>query len=223
LAFTVKSIQLSVTIIEPQLSDIMDKSKKPQIVLASNNAGKIREVQALLPGYEIIPQSEVVQTEAEETGLTFVENALLKARHAARHCRLPVIADDSGLAVDALNGEPGIYSARYAGVGANDKDNNEKLLLELAGVPFEERTARFICVIVLLQHFDVPVPLIAQGVWEGKILLHPQGANGFGYDPLFWVAKHNCSSAELAPELKNSLSHRGIALRQLASLLQSYP
>ncbi|MSR00458.1 MAG: non-canonical purine NTP pyrophosphatase, partial [Gammaproteobacteria bacterium] len=130
----------------------MINTKKPQIVLASNNPGKIREIQALLPDYAIIPQSEFVQTEADETGLTFVENALLKARHAAQHSHLPVLADDSGLAVDALNGEPGIYSARYAGQGASDKDNNDKLLLELAGVPFEERTARFICVIVMLKH-----------------------------------------------------------------------
>ncbi len=198
----------------------MNKTNNPQIVLASNNAGKIREIQALLPDYEIIPQSEIVQMEAEETGLTFVENALLKARHAAQYCHLPVIADDSGLAVDALNGEPGIYSARYAGVGASDKENNEKLLLELAGVPFEERTARFICVIVMLEHAADPVPFIAQGIWEGKILMHPQGANGFGYDPLFWVPEHDCSSAELTPEVKNSLSHRGQALRQLAMMLQ---
>jgi XTP/dITP diphosphohydrolase len=198
----------------------MINTKKPQIVLASNNPGKIREIQALLPDYSIIPQSEFVQTEAEETGLTFVENALLKARHAAQHCHLPVLADDSGLAVDALSGEPGIYSARYAGQGASDKDNNDKLLLELAGVPFEDRTARFICVIVMLEHAADPMPLIAQGIWEGKILMHPQGANGFGYDPLFWVAEHDCSSAELPPEVKNSLSHRGKALRQLALMLQ---
>ncbi|MBK8815761.1 MAG: RdgB/HAM1 family non-canonical purine NTP pyrophosphatase [Methylococcaceae bacterium] len=198
----------------------MKKTNKPQIILASNNQGKIREIQFLLPDYEIIPQSEVVQTEAEETGLTFVENALLKARHAAQHCHLPVIADDSGLAVDALDGEPGIYSARYAGIGANDKDNNDRLLLELTDVPFEERTARFICLLVMLDHAADPVPRIAQGVWEGRILFHPQGANGFGYDPLFWVPSHHCSSAELPPEVKNSLSHRGQALRQLASLLK---
>jgi len=201
----------------------MNRKNNRQIVLASNNPGKIREIQALLPDYAIIPQSEFVQTEAEETGLTFVENALLKARHAAQHCNLPVLADDSGLAVNVLNGEPGIYSARYAGIGANDKDNNDKLLLELAGVPFEERTAKFICVIVLLEHTADPVPLITQGIWEGKILLHPQGANGFGYDPLFWIPEENCSSAELPPEVKNSLSHRGQALRQLAALLKNKP
>ena len=199
----------------------MNRKNSRQIVLASNNPGKIREIQALLPDYAIIPQSELVQTEAEETGLTFVENALLKARHAAQHCNLPVLADDSGLAVNVLNGEPGIYSARYAGIGANDKDNNDKLLLELAGVPFEERTAKFICVIVLLEHTADPVPLITQGIWEGKILLHPQGANGFGYDSLFWIPEFNCSSAELAPQVKNLLSHRGKALQQLVSFLKN--
>ena len=192
-----------------------------QIVLASSNPGKIREIQALLPNITVLPQSQFFQTEAEETGLTFVENALLKARHAAQHCHLPIIADDSGLVVDALNGEPGIYSARYAGKGASDQENNDKLLLELAGVPFEERTARFICVVVMLQHATAPVPLITQGVWEGKILLHPQGANGFGYDPLFWVSGYDCSSAELPSPIKNSLSHRGQALNELAKLLKN--
>ena len=193
--------------------------KLHQLVLASNNKGKIREIQALLPDYQILPQADFVDTEAEETGLTFIENALLKARHAAQHCPLPVLADDSGLAVDALNGEPGIYSARYAGIGASDQENVEKLLLELEGVPFEERTARFICVIVLIEHANDPVPLIAQGVWEGRILFHPEGSNGFGYDPVFWVPDHDCSSAELAPAVKNSLSHRGQALKQLGLLL----
>ncbi len=198
----------------------MLRTKPNQIVLASNNLGKIKEIQALLPDYEIIPQSEFVQTEAKETGLTFVENALLKARHAAQHSHLPIIADDSGLAVDALNGEPGIYSARYGGIGANDKDNNDKLLLKLEGVPFEERNARFICMIVMLKHAHDPMPLIAQGIWEGRILFEPKGANGFGYDPIFGVPKYDCSSAELPSEVKNSLSHRGQALRQLVSFLQ---
>ncbi|NOU20391.1 MAG: RdgB/HAM1 family non-canonical purine NTP pyrophosphatase, partial [Methyloglobulus sp.] len=157
-----------------------------QIVLASNNQGKIREIQALLPDYSIIPQAEFIQSEAEETGVTFVENALLKARHAAQHSHLPVLADDSGLAVDALSGAPGIFSARYAGIGASDQDNVNKLLMELNGVPLEERTARFICVMVLIEHANDPVPVIAQGTWEGRILFHPTGANGFGYDPVFW-------------------------------------
>jgi XTP/dITP diphosphohydrolase len=184
----------------------MTNTKPHQIVLASNNAGKIREIQALLPGYSVIPQSEFIRSEAEETGVTFIENALLKARHAAQHSHLPVLADDSGLAVDALSGAPGIISARYAGIGASDQDNVNKLLMELKGVSLEERTARFICVIVLIEHATDPVPVIAQGTWEGRILFHPTGANGFGYDPVFWV--------------KNSLSHRGQALRQLAALLK---
>jgi XTP/dITP diphosphohydrolase len=199
----------------------MMNTKKPQIVLASNNPGKIREIQALLPDYAIIPQSEFVQTEAEETGLSFVENALLKARHAAQHCHLPVLADDSGLAVDALGGAPGIFSARYAGIGASDQDNVAKLLIELNDVALEERTARFICVMVLIEHADDPVPIIAQGTWEGRILFHPTGSNGFGYDPVFWMPEHNCSSAELSAEVKNSLSHRGQALRQLAALVNN--
>ena len=192
-----------------------------QIVLASNNQGKIREIQALLPDYSIIPQAEFIQSEAEEAGVTFVENALLKARHAAQHSHLPVLADDSGLAVDALSGAPGIFSARYAGIGASDQDNVNKLLMELNGVPLEERTARFICVMVLIEHANDPVPVIAQGTWEGRILFHPTGANGFGYDPVFWMPEHDCSSAELSAEVKNSLSHRGQALRQLAALLKN--
>jgi len=198
----------------------MNSIKTHQIVLASNNQGKIMEIQALLPGYSIIPQSEFIQSEAEETGVTFVENALLKARHAAQHCHLPVLADDSGLAVDALSGAPGIFSARYAGIGASDQDNVNKLLVELEGVALEERTARFICVMALIEHADDPVPIIAQGTWEGRILFHPTGGNGFGYDPVFWVPEHDCSSAELPAEIKNTLSHRGQALRQLAALLK---
>lgn len=197
----------------------MNNNKNHQLVLASNNIGKIREIQALLPNHSIIPQSEFVQSEAEETGITFVENALLKARHAAQHCQFPVLADDSGLVVDALSGAPGIISARYAGIGASDQDNVSKLLMELEGAPLEGRTARFICVIVLIEHVNDPVPVIAQGIWEGRILFHPTGANGFGYDPVFWVPGHNCSSAELSAEVKNSLSHRGQALRQLATVL----
>ncbi|MEQ1559048.1 MAG: RdgB/HAM1 family non-canonical purine NTP pyrophosphatase [Methyloglobulus sp.] len=199
----------------------MNTNTKPQIVLASSNAGKIREIQALLPDYEVLPQSGFVQSEAEETGLTFVENALLKARHAAQHCHLPVLADDSGLSVDALSGAPGIYSARYAGLTASDQDNVNKLLLEMEGIPMAERTARFICALVLIEHANDPVPIIAQGIWEGRILFHPTGSNGFGYDPVFWVNEHNCSSAELMPDVKNALSHRGQALKQLADLLKN--
>jgi XTP/dITP diphosphohydrolase len=198
----------------------MNNTNNRQLVLASNNSGKIREIQALLPNHSIISQSEFIQSEAEETAITFVENALLKARHAAQHCRFPVLADDSGLVVDALSGAPGIFSARYAGIAASDQDNVNKLLMELKDVPLEERTARFICVLVLIEHANDPVPVIAQGVWEGRILFHPTGTNGFGYDPVFWVPGHDCSSAELSAEVKNSLSHRGQALRQLATLLK---
>jgi len=159
--------------------------------------------------------------DAEETGATFVENAILKARNAALHCQLPAIADDSGLVVDALNGAPGVISARYAGIGASDHDNVYKLLRELAGVPAELRTARFICVMVFMEHANDPCPVIAQGIWEGRILDHAVGENGFGYDPVFWVPEQHCSSAELSPDLKNSLSHRGQALKQLTDLMKA--
>jgi XTP/dITP diphosphohydrolase len=203
-----------------QFTHAMNKHLTPSLVLASSNAGKIREIEALLPNVSVLTQSQFVLTEAEETGLTFVENALLKARHAAQHCKLPVLADDSGLAVDAIHGAPGIYSARYAGIGASDKDNNDKLLMELKDVPLAERTARFICVAVMLQHPTDPTPLIAQGIWEGKILFEPKGSNGFGYDPLFYVPTHECSSAELPQDIKNAISHRGQALRKLTALLK---
>lgn len=187
------------------------------IVLASNNPGKIREIQAILAGHPIVPQSQFQVAEADETGKTFVENALLKARNAAAYSGLPAIADDSGLAVDALHGAPGVISARYAGPGASDRDNVDKVLKELTGLPFEQRTARFICVMVFIEHADDPCPVIAQGVWEGLILEQPVGENGFGYDPVFWVPEFECSSAQLAPEVKNAVSHRGKALRLLAS------
>jgi XTP/dITP diphosphohydrolase len=193
----------------------MSLNPSRQIVLASSNAGKIREIQALLAGYTIVPQSAFNVVECEETGLTFVENAILKARNAARQSQLPAIADDSGLVVDALDGAPGVFSARYAGIGASDQDNIEKLLRELQDVPDQQRNARFICVMVFMAHADDPCPIIAQGVWEGRILTHAVGENGFGYDPVFWVPEQNCASAELAPSVKNSLSHRGKALKDL--------
>lgn len=193
------------------------------IVLASGNAGKIREIQALLAGRDIriVPQSAFGIPDAEETGLTFIENAILKARHAARLSGLPAIADDSGLEVDALDGAPGVYSARYAGAGADDAANNAKLLEALQGVPPERRTARFRCVMAFLRHPADPSPLIADGVWEGRILTAPRGENGFGYDPLFFVPEQECSSAELPPEMKNRLSHRGQALSALCARLPS--
>lgn len=191
------------------------------IVLASSNPGKIREIQAILTGHPIIPQSAFNVADAEETGATFVENAILKARNAALHCKLPAIADDSGLVVDALNGAPGVISARYAGIGASDRDNLDKLLQALEGVPDELRTARFICVMVFMEHANDPCPVIAQGVWEGRILTHAVGENGFGYDPVFWVPEQGCASAELPAAVKNSLSHRGQALKSLTALINA--
>ncbi|OAI24687.1 MULTISPECIES: RdgB/HAM1 family non-canonical purine NTP pyrophosphatase [Methylomonas] len=185
------------------------------IVLASGNAGKIREIQAILQNDLILPQSQFQVVEPEETGSTFVENAIIKARNAARHCGLPAIADDSGLVVDALGGAPGVLSARYAGAAASDSDNNAKLLDALSAVPDHQRTARFVCVMVFMRHADDPTPIIAQGVWEGRILREPLGGNGFGYDPLFWVETFASSSAQLAPEQKNAVSHRGQALQDL--------
>ena len=191
------------------------------IVLASNNAGKVREFNALLADHhiEVVPQSQLGVAEADETGLSFVENAILKARNAAAHTGLPAIADDSGIEVDALNGAPGIYSARYAGVGAGDKANLEKLLADLKDVPEGQRTARFQCLMVYMRHANDPTPLICQGTWEGRILFEPRGTQGFGYDPVFFVPTHSCSSAELPPEVKNALSHRGQALRKLVAAL----
>jgi XTP/dITP diphosphohydrolase len=191
------------------------------IVLASSNSGKVREINQLLTGLglQVRPQSEYGVIDAEETGLTFVENAILKARNAAQHTGLPAIADDSGLEVDALAGAPGIYSARFAGEGASDQANIEKLLAELEGVPAEQRTARFQCLMVFMRHANDPTPLICQGTWEGVILFAAHGDNGFGYDPVFHVPTHDCSSAELPAETKNSLSHRGQALRQLVAAL----
>jgi XTP/dITP diphosphohydrolase len=188
-----------------------------EIILASSNQGKVREINQLLTGLDlhVQPQTEHGVPDIEETGLTFVENAILKARNAAQHTGLAAIADDSGIEVDALRGEPGIYSARYAGAGASDQANLEKLLTELGDLPEEQRTARFQCLMVYMRHANDPTPLICQGTWEGRILFEPRGENGFGYDPVFYVPTHDCSSAELAADVKNSLSHRGQALRKL--------
>ena len=193
-----------------------------RVVLATGNKGKVRELGELLANFEmeVVPQTEFNVEEAEETGLTFVENAILKARNAAAQTGLPAIADDSGLEVDYLKGAPGIYSARYAGEGGNDPANNQKLLKALEGVDEAERTARFQCVMVYMRHQSDPVPLIAQGSWEGRILTAAQGENGFGYDPIFFVPEEGRSSAELAAEVKNRLSHRGQALKKLVELLR---
>lgn len=192
------------------------------IVLASSNPGKVREINQLLAELDmhVVAQGDYGVMDAEETGLTFVENAILKARNAAAHTGQPAIADDSGIEVDALNGAPGIYSARYAGAGASDQDNLQKLLEALRDVPEAGRTARFQCLMVYMRHGEDPTPLICQGTWEGRILTTARGDNGFGYDPVFYVPTHDCSSAELPAAVKNSLSHRGQALRQLVSALQ---
>jgi len=194
-----------------------------EIVLASSNPGKVREINQLLATLDLHaqPQSEFGVVDAEETGLTFVENAILKARNAAQHTGLPAIADDSGIEVDALNGAPGIYSARFAGEGASDQANLEKLLTEIDGVPEAQRSARFQCLMVFMRYANDPTPLICQGTWEGRILLAAQGDNGFGYDPVFYVPTHDCSSAELPADVKNALSHRGQALRQLVTALEN--
>ena len=192
-----------------------------QIVLASNNQGKVREIGQMLAELEleVVPQSTFNIEDAEETGLTFVENAIIKARHASAAAGLPAIADDSGLEVDALNGAPGIYSARYAGKGAADEQNLQKLLNELENIPEAERTARFQCLMVYMRHAQDPTPIICQGTWEGIITLEPSGDNGFGYDPVFFVPGHQCTSAQLAPKVKNQLSHRGQALCLLVEAL----
>lgn len=193
------------------------------IVLASQNAKKAKELERLLEplGWTLRLLSEFTGESAPEDAPSFVENAIAKARFAAEVSGLPAIADDSGLEVAALNGEPGVYSARYAGEHGNDAANNAALLEALNGVPEEDRDARFVCVLTLLTHAEDPTPLIAEGYWYGRILEAPQGENGFGYDPLFWVPEHQCSSAELAPEIKNAISHRGQAMQMLLDRLQA--
>lgn len=195
--------------------------RKQLVVLASNNAGKAKEINELLAGSEInvISQSDFNVPEAEEVGLSFIENAIIKARNAAQYCQHPVIADDSGIEVDILNGQPGIYSARYAGVNASDEENLNKLIQAIDAYPDNTCTARFVCVMVYLKHKDDPRPIIAEGLWEGTLLKQPHGENGFGYDPMFYVPTHKCASAELLPEVKNQLSHRGQALRKLISII----
>ncbi len=192
-----------------------------KVVLASNNKGKLRELGELLAedDIQVVPQREFDIPDAVEDGLSFVENAIIKARHASALSGLPAIADDSGLEVDALKGEPGIYSARYAGEDAQDADNNRKLLAALGDLPEAERSARFQCVMVYMRHAKDPTPLVCQGTWEGSILDTPHGDNGFGYDPLFWIPEAQASAAELPAEIKNAQSHRGQALRCLLQKL----
>ena len=192
-----------------------------KVVVASSNAGKLGEFRDLLgePGYEFVTQGELGVTDVEETGLTFVENALLKARHAARVTGLPALADDSGLCVDALGGAPGLYSARYAGAHGDARANILKLLDAMKDVPRAQRTAHFIAVIVLLRHAEDPQPVIAEGRWSGLILDAPRGDRGFGYDPVFLDPENNLSAAEFDPAIKNRLSHRGRALATLRQKL----
>ena len=194
-----------------------------KIVLASNNKGKVREFGDMLSSLnmEVIPQATFNIEDADETGLTFVENAIIKARHASAIAGLPAIADDSGLEVDALKGAPGIYSARYSGEGATDEKNLLKLLEALKDVAEEKRTARFQCVLVYMRHAEDPTPLICQGTWEGIISTEAHGENGFGYDPIFYVPTHNCSSAQLSADVKNTLSHRAQALNTLLNTLKA--
>ncbi|PMO68683.1 non-canonical purine NTP pyrophosphatase, RdgB/HAM1 family [Vibrio breoganii] len=197
-------------------------SAKNKLVLATGNQGKVREMANLLSdfGFEVHAQSEYQVSDVVETGTTFIENAIIKARHAAKETGLPAIADDSGLEVDFLKGAPGIYSARFAGEGATDQQNLDKLLNELDGVAEEQRSARFHCVLVYMRHADDPTPIVCHGKWEGRILTKAHGDNGFGYDPIFYVPEDECASAELAPERKKQLSHRGKALNELFQQLK---
>ena len=193
-----------------------------QIVLASGNPGKLAEFETLLHGGGLVlrPQSAFGVADIDETGHSFIENALLKARHAARETGMAALADDSGLCVDVLNGAPGLHSARYAGSHGDASANTGRLLGELQSFAEASRSARFVCVLALLRHADDPQPLIAEGVWEGRILMQPRGSNGFGYDPVFFVPDQGCSAAELEPLVKNRISHRGRALQQLQQRLR---
>lgn len=192
-----------------------------ELVLASDNQGKLKELTALLSdsGFGVVGQGDLGVTPAEETGETFVENAILKARNAARQTGRPAIADDSGIEVDALKGAPGVYSARFAGDHATDSANVAKLLSQLADVQLEDRKARFRCLMVYLRRADDPAPLICEGTWSGQITATPSGENGFGYDPVFWVPEEGCTAAELNPARKNALSHRAQALKKLVAEL----
>lgn len=192
-----------------------------RLVLATGNAGKLKELRALLAplAIEVLPQSQFTASSAEETGLSFVENAILKARHAARASGLPAVADDSGIEVDALRGAPGIYSARFAGPDASDADNLDKLLREVRDVPVSQRTARYQCALAFMRWETDPSPLVCQASWEGRIIDVPRGSGGFGYDPVF-ETESGLTAAELAPQAKNQLSHRGKALRLLVEQLR---
>lgn len=193
-----------------------------KIVLASGNRKKVAELTQLLAQFQlqVILQTDLNVEDVPETGTTFVENAIIKARHAAEVTGLPAIADDSGIEVDYLDGQPGIYSARFSGKHGDDQANNDLLLEKLQGVPTEQRTARYQCVLVFMQHAKDPTPLICQGAWEGQIMTEEVGDGGFGYDPLFWCEEHQCSAAQLKPEQKAAISHRGKALNELMHKLR---
>jgi len=191
-----------------------------KIILATGNEGKVRELNAMLKGYyNVISQNDMQVKEVPETGTTFIENALIKARNASLQSKLPALADDSGLQVEALNGDPGIYSARYAGEGATDKDNIEKLILNMD--QHSNRRAHFCCAMVFIESANDINPIIIEKRWEGELLREPMGFNGFGYDPIFYLRDHDCSSAQLTPEVKNKISHRGQALSDLLKQLLS--
>jgi len=200
---------------------LISENAMSTIVLATGNQGKVKELSALLADHNIniLPQSHFDVPEVAETGTTFVENAIIKARHAAKITGLPAIADDSGLEVDALQGAPGVYSARYAGENASDDDNTNKLLTALTDIPAAQRSARFHCVLVYMRHENDPTPIICHGVWQGSIAFEQQGNQGFGYDPVFWQADRKMTSAQLPRDVKNQLSHRGQALNLLAKEL----
>lgn len=195
-----------------------------KIVLATGNLGKVKELSELLSSLniEVLPQSQFNVPDVPETGTTFIENAIIKARHAAKLTGLPAIADDSGLEVDALQGAPGIYSARYAGEYANDDDNMNKLLADMADIPAHKKSARFHCVLVFMMHAEDPTPLICHGTWEGSIISEKTGKQGFGYDPIFWDADQGMTSAQLPRDIKNTLSHRSKALAKLLPTLSDY-
>jgi XTP/dITP diphosphohydrolase len=199
------------------------KKVTSDLVLASANSGKIKELQQMLGGlgFNIVPQTQLNIADIEETGLTFVENSILKARNASAHSSLPAVADDSGLEVDFLKGAPGIYSARFAGEAATDASNRDKLLELMKDVPADQRTARYQTVIVYMRHSNDPTPMICQGTWEGTIAFDEKGDGGFGYDSIFQVTETNCRAAELDKESKNKLSHRGKAIASLLQRLQS--
>ncbi|MBP6533707.1 MAG: RdgB/HAM1 family non-canonical purine NTP pyrophosphatase [Arenimonas sp.] len=195
-----------------------------KLVIATSNKGKLAEIQPIVRefGFEALPQSQFGFADAEESGLTFVENALLKARHACRQTGLPALADDSGIIIDALNGAPGLISAHYAGAHGDSTGNIAKVLAEMAALQNPVRTARFYCCMVLLEHADDPQPIIAEGIWHGDILPAPLGEHGFGYDPIFWDPIHQMSAAQMPAELKSKISHRGQALQQLQQKLQAH-